>query len=245
MDKDVAWLLKEKYHSHECDEFYTDVKRLQNGEPLAYVIGWVDFLGTRIDLSHHPLIPRPETEWWVEQKILAIQQTTSDRLHILDLCSGSGCIGIALLKHLPNARVTFGEIDAQLCTAIEKNLERNHIDAARAKITKTNLYENIREKFNFIFVNPPYIDPSKTDTVESSVYRFEPHLALFAERGVSIIESLIETSQKFLLPKGSVYVEFGKGQTQLLEDCAIRAGWNCTIDNDQYGVPRVLTLTKK
>jgi release factor glutamine methyltransferase len=92
-------LLQDKYNGIQTPEFETDVKRLESGEPLAYVIGWQPFCGTKIFLDSHPLIPRPETEYLVNKIITELSD--KQNLKILDLCAGSGCIGVALLQALP------------------------------------------------------------------------------------------------------------------------------------------------
>ena len=105
MNKEEQWLLKEKYQGVESKEFHEDRKRLQAGEPLGYIIGWVPFLNTIIYLDSKPLIPRPETEFWVErvcERVLMKSQQLERPLAILDLCAGSGCIGVAVAKALEN-----------------------------------------------------------------------------------------------------------------------------------------------
>ena len=103
MTQEQHWLLKEKYHGEKTDGFFADCKRLALGEPLAYLIGWTPFLNTKIWLDSHPLIPRPETEFWVERAITSMRENAQDTLgflaepaKVLDLCAGSGCIGVAM-----------------------------------------------------------------------------------------------------------------------------------------------------
>ncbi|MEM9336764.1 MAG: hypothetical protein AAGA35_02840 [Patescibacteria group bacterium] len=111
MNRDETWLLEEKYNGEESDEFLADVKRLKNGEPLAYVIGWIPFLDCQIWLDSHPLIPRPETEFWTERaitSIIGLSALTPHPVHILDLCAGSGCVGTIVATSLPVARFDFG-----------------------------------------------------------------------------------------------------------------------------------------
>ncbi|OGZ06175.1 MAG: hypothetical protein A2942_03230 [Candidatus Lloydbacteria bacterium RIFCSPLOWO2_01_FULL_50_20] len=241
MNKETRWLLREKYHGVETPEFQEDVERLNGGLPLAYVIGWVDFLGCRIDLSAKPLIPRPETEFWVEQAIAEVASCQllvarkKNPIKILDLFSGSGCIGIALLKHLPNATVDFGEKDPKLCQQIKKNIALNNIDASQTCIVQTDTFSNITETYDYIFANPPYIDSARKETAENSVILHEPHGALFAdEGGLSFIIKLINESAPYLKPRGVMYIEFGENQKEAITLIANAAGWKSEFHKDQF-----------
>jgi len=242
VNKREQWLLQEKYAGLPSPQYEADLRRLDEGEPLAYVIGWVDFLGCTIDLSLKPLIPRPETEWWVEQVIN--EDKTSGPQKILDLFAGSGCIGIALLKHLPNTHVDFGEKDPTLITQIEKNILLNDIDPKRSRIIATDVFSNITDTYDIITANPPYIDP-EAETVDRSVLDWEPHDALFAEnRGLFFIEAFLHQAPKHLKTGGKVYVEFAKGQEKDIERLMEETDWQGEIHSDQYGVPRWLSATK-
>ncbi|HRZ30558.1 MAG TPA: hypothetical protein P5274_02745, partial [Candidatus Paceibacterota bacterium] len=128
LTKEITWLKRDKYGREEVQlrgvqklDFENDLERLRQGEPIDYVIGWKDFLGCRIDLSYRSLIPREETELWVgevirEIKDLEVKPPSGSKLQLggftskctcLDLFAGSGCIGLAILKHCPNVEVTF------------------------------------------------------------------------------------------------------------------------------------------
>ena len=244
MHKETRWLLEEKYHGTETPEFFADLKRLEAGEPLAYVIGWTDFLGCHIDLSAHPLIPRPETEFWVEQVIRSQQSVVNDqKTNILDLFSGSGCIGIALAKHLPNTTVDFGEKDPKFCEQIAKNITANNIAINQTRVIQTDVFSRITDSYDYIFANPPYIDPTKKATVEESVLRHEPHGALFAgSGGLTFITQLLAEARAHLHQGGILMIEFGANQKEDIARLARAHSWNIEFEKDQFGEWRIATL---
>src|SRR4051812_44190308 len=110
--EDIAALIRDKYQGNDRDErFDADCARLAEGEPLDYVIGWIPFLDLRIRLDSHPLIPRPETEWWTNELIAHLHERFGDSAFaFLDLRAGSGAIGLSVLSTFPNAEVSFAEL---------------------------------------------------------------------------------------------------------------------------------------
>ncbi len=236
MDKEFAWLLQDKYAGIKTPEFKKDAQKLKAGIPLAYVIGWVPFLKTKIWLDSRPLIPRPETEYWVEKAISEIKtRGSTSSLGILDLCAGSGCVGVAVLKAIPNAKVAFVEIDKSHHETIKKNILENGVGLSRAKIIGGNLFENVTEKYDFILTNPPYIDPRLAERVTESVTAHEPEQALWGgEGGMEIIEVIIKEAPKFLNPGGVLYIEHEPEQVEAIKSLAPKA----EIFEDQFGVAR-------
>lgn len=236
MDKESNWLLADKYNGVETPEFKKDLVRIKNGEPLAFVIGWVPFLSTKIWLDSKPLIPRPETEFWVEKTISEIKKRVEvEPLLTLDLCAGSGCIGVAILKHIPNAIVHFAEIVDDHHQTIRKNIFENKIDPTRTKQIGGNLFEHVIEKYDFILSNPPYINPELSNRVESNVKLHEPELALYGGAGgMEIIERIITEAPKYLNPGGVLYIEHEPEQTEKIKALAPQA----EIFEDQFGVKR-------
>lgn len=233
MDREIDWLLQEKYNGIKTPEFESDLTRLQKGEPLAYVIGWTPFLHTKIWLDSKPLIPRPETEFWVEKAISEIENI--DNAKVLDLCAGSGCIGVAILREIPDAVVHFAEIDQTHHKTIKKNILENEIDSNRTKILGGNLFENVTEKYDFILTNPPYIDPKLSERIQKSVKIHEPEIALFGGiNGMEIVEKIIEEAPKYLNPDGILYIEHEPEQALALQK--ILPGIQSF--EDQFGVIR-------
>ncbi len=244
MDKDTAWLLHDTYGGVETPEFQNDKERLAKGEPLAYVIGWVPFLHTKIWLDSRPLIPRPETEYWVEKSISDIKQLFEveprTQIRILDLCAGSGCIGIAILKAIQNAHVDFAEIDAKHHETIRKNIFENKIDPMRTKIFGGDVFENITEKYDCILTNPPYIDPLLSERIGKSVLEHEPKLALFGGRGgMEIITRIIHEAPSYLKPGGILYIEHEPEHVEHIKALIP----NAEIFKDQFGVERFSKIT--
>jgi release factor glutamine methyltransferase len=235
--KEAEWLLKEKYDGIESDAYREDLLRLEQGEPVDYVIGFSKFLGCKIDLSYKPLIPRTETEYWVEKAIAELPKDRPQKC--LDVFSGSGCIGIAVLKKMPNASMDFAEIDERLTSQIKKNLEVNGIDPARCGIYQSDIFKNIPagKKYDVIFANPPYI--ADAARVDASVLDYEPHKALFAEdNGMFFIEKTVERIHELLIPGGVLYLECDDFQYEPITQLCERKGIRCSFHKDQFGLYR-------
>lgn len=212
MEKEISWLLKEKYSNKKSDNFYKDVKRLKAGEPVDYVIGFTEFLGCKIDLSKKPLIPRLETEYWVGQILKYFKEGRA-----LDIFSGSGCIGVAILKNKKNIIVDFAEKDKELIKQIKINLKLNKV---KGKVIQSDIFKNVKGKYDYIFANPPYIpdyrkNPSARlrailrNRIQKSVLKFEPQKALFGGGdGLFYIRKFLKNAKKYLNEDGKIFMEF-------------------------------------
>lgn len=250
MTKDEKWLLEEKYDGVASKEFEADRLRLAAGEPVAYVIGWQPFLGLSIHLDSHPLIPRPETEWWTRELAdelrsgkYAVGSTQKEdaQLKILDLCAGSGAIGCALLNAVPNAHVSFGEIDETHEVTIRKNIVENHLDESRADVRIGDLFEPFAlEKFDIIATNPPYIP--ETRTLPESVIAYEPELALRAGAdGLSLIRRIAAEAKTHLVESGEMWLECDSEHAEETHRLLLEGGARYTaIRTDPYGRPRLI-----
>jgi len=252
-NQEENWLLEEKYNGKKTDSFFADVASLRNGTPLAYLIGSIPFLDCTIYLDSHPLIPRTETEYWTEKAITEIQKVENPK--VLDLCAGSGAIGVAAAKAAPEAHVDFAEIDSTHLSTIERNIKENLSSrqglalAQKCKIIESNLFTpSSRQglelgKYDFILTNPPYIDPA-VDRAETSVKMHEPHLALYGGvAGMECIARIITDAPAHLAPGGQLWVEHEPEQVSAIAACATANGFTCVIHNDQYNTPRYSVLT--
>ncbi|MBP8617726.1 MAG: HemK family protein methyltransferase [Candidatus Pacebacteria bacterium] len=237
----LGWLLAEKYNLNHRqfqallnnsdpksrtirDNIMYDLLKIKSGEPLDYIIGFTKFLDCKIDLSYRPLIPRSETEYWVEKAILEIKEsyfshlTSKKQIKILDIFSGSGCIGIALLKHLPWATVILAEKNKNFILQIKKNLRLNNISSKRYKVVPSDIFSRVQGKYDYIFANPPYVANSRIKRVQKSVLKWEPHEAILGgSTGLYYIDKLLKQAQNFLKPKGAIFLEFDTWQKKDLE----------------------------
>ncbi|HVW82925.1 MAG TPA: peptide chain release factor N(5)-glutamine methyltransferase [Candidatus Paceibacterota bacterium] len=262
LSREARWLLEEKYGGEESPAFAADCARLAAGEPVAHVIGWIPFLGLTIYLDSAPLIPRPETEWWVE----AASQRATVRLgraarsagarglaaetRILDLCAGSGAIGCAILKMMPEARVSFGEIEPRHEATIRKNIRENGLDESRAEIRIGDLFEPFAgERFDLILANPPYVPAGRA--LPASVTEYEPPEALYAGGdGLALIRRIARELPAHLAPErlpagrpGEAWVECDSVHAHAAAELFRAEGFSARILPDQYGAPRVIVVS--
>ncbi len=236
----IEKILAEKYAGVPSAAFEEDVRCVEGGEPWQYVLGYADFLDCRIDLSQRPMIPRPETAFWV-QKVID-ERKSEDTLEALDLYAGSGNIGVALLKHLPQAHVTFSELDEKLLPGIERSIVESGIDPSRATVIAGDSLENVHGVFDVICANPPYIDPADEADLDQEM-RHEPHIAFFGSAdGMAHHRELIERGREFLPPRGAIYCECDIDQVPELKRILAATDWHYEFWKDPFGHEDVMVL---
>ena len=196
------------------------VKRLQNGEPIQYIIGVIEFYGLDFKGTSSVLIPRPETEELVEWILLDTKQLNP---HILDIGTGSGCIAIALAKKMMYATVDAWDISSDALEVAQQNAIANNVSVkfSRVDVLADQSYE---KNFDIIVSNPPYIKESEKELMSKNVLEFEPHKALFVSNNDALIfyNRIADIAMKQLNKNGLLYFEinqaYGKEVVQLLQE---------------------------
>ena len=189
------------------------VERLLKEEPLAYVLGEWEFYGLPLYVTPDVLIPRDDTCAVTELAINRGLFLDKDP-RILDLCCGSGCIGLAIASRVKDARVTLADISKEALAVAKKNIARNRL-GGRVSTFQVDAREKapgFLGKFDMIVSNPPYVTREEMEQLPKSVAAFEPHLALFGgEDGLDFYRSIIRRFTPVLKPGGFLCFEFGMG----------------------------------
>ena len=206
---------RDLYASEEiCQKVETGVQRLLNQEPLAYVLGEWEFYGLDLYVDHNVLIPRDDT---CAVAALAIKQALflNQDPRVLDLCCGSGCIGLAIASRVKDARVTLADVSRDALAVAKKNIVRHKMSGRVSCVSADALKpaHPFLGKFDLIVSNPPYITGEEMQQLPRSVDAFEPHLALYGgEDGLDFYRSIAENFRPALKPGGYLCFEFGMGQ---------------------------------
>ena len=197
------------------------IRRIIQGEPLAYVLGEWEFYGMPLYVSKDVLIPRDDTCAVAELAINRCLFLDSDP-RVLDLCCGSGCIGIAIASRVKDARVTLADISKEALAVAKRNVARNKL-GGRMTCVQADARRPASQflgKFDLIVSNPPYITDEEMKALPHSVVDYEPHLALFGgDDGLDFYRDIVKNFTDSLKPGGYLCFEFGMGQGDAV--CAI------------------------
>lgn len=210
---------------YASEKIVTDVEagmqRLLTGEPIAYILGQWEFYGLPLHVNSHVLIPRDDT---VAVADLAIRQALflQQDPRILDLCCGSGCIGLAVASRVPDAKVTLADISKDALTVAKENVVLNKL-SGRVRCVNANALEPAPAflgKYDLIVSNPPYVTGQEMEELPRSVADFEPHLALYGgDDGLDFYRSIATNYASALKPGG--YLCFEIGEQQMVDVCRI------------------------
>lgn len=207
-----------------AEQFEALMKRRLAGEPVAYLVGEWDFYGLSLDISPDVLVPRDDTEILARQAIGRVQGYSGE-VRVLDLCAGSGCVGLAIAKNCPDAKVLLGDISEGALRICRQNTRRNGLTAQVSSCQVDALEKPSAALWDFdvIAANPPYIPTGDLDGLE--VAKFEPRLALDGGTdGLDFYRAITEKWVSTLRPGGWLLCEVGIGQVGKVEELFARCG---------------------
>lgn len=234
--KNDAWLLMEMvckidktfYYVHmdeeipadEMKEYESVLKKRAERVPLQYITGEQEFMGLTFYVNSNVLIPRQDTETLVEEAL----NLAKPGMRILDMCTGSGCIIISILKNRSDIKGVGCDISKQALIVAKENAKLNNVSVA---FEYSDLFENIEGKFDMIVSNPPYIRSAEIPSLMPEVAQFEPLKALDgSEDGLEFYRRIIKESKNYLNADGYIIFEIGNDQGEEVSDMLTYAGYN-------------------
>lgn len=241
-----------KLYSHDPEIQKDDLQKIDNlikrrlkREPLQYILGECDFFNIKIKVAPGVLIPRPETEILVEEFLRNYKKENKKNALVLDLCTGSGAIALAIAKNLSNISIFGIDISERAVRYAKINKELNHINSVFFIVG--DLFLPVKKnKFSFITANPPYIKTSDIEHLEPEIRKYEPLEALNGgSDGLIYYRRILKDANDYLLNDGLIFFEIGIGQSLDITKLSEKAGFEVIkIVNDLAGIPRVMILKK-
>ena len=224
------------------------IARLQNGEPVQYVLGKADFAGRTFHVEPGVLIPRPETAelcQWIEEEVSSLK--ADERKQILDICTGSGCIAITLGLNIPNSEVTGWDISEDALRIAQGNVEMMKAGNVRIEHQDALALPKAAEAADLIVSNPPYICEKEKADMEKNVLEHEPSIALFVpdEDPLKFYRAIAEYASSALKPEGALYFEinpiYEKETREMLEELGFK---DIETKEDAFGKKRMMKAKK-
>ena len=224
------------------------ITRLQNGEPVQYVLGEADFAGRTFHVEPGVLIPRPETAelcQWIEEEVSSLK--ADERKQILDICTGSGCIAITLGLNIPNSEVTGWDISEDALRIAQGNVEMLKAGNVRIEYQDALMLPKAAEAADIIVSNPPYICEKEKADMEKNVLEHEPSIALFVpdEDPLKFYRAIAEYASSALKSEGALYFEinpiYEKETREMLEELGFK---DIETKEDAFGKKRMMKAKK-
>lgn len=252
-----SWLLSEEILNVKKQNYYMNMGITVNEElaakykeavnkraehiPLQHIIGYQQFLDYKILVNENVLIPRPETELLVEKVTDFIG---NNEMKVLDMCTGSGCIAIAVDKMCDKASVVGADISKDALKVAVKNNALNH---ANVEFTKSDMFSNIEGKYDVIVSNPPYIPTKDVVELEQEVKEHDPLLALDgSDDGLKFYRIISKNAVEYLREKGMLFLEIGYDQGKTVPDLLKNNGFtNIKVFKDLSGLDRMVVAGKE
>lgn len=195
--------------------YYLALIEIIQGMPIQYITNKQEFMKLDFYVDENVLIPQPDTEILVEKAIEEAKKI--ENVEILDMCTGSGCIGISIAKNIENAKVTLVDIGENVIEIAKKNALRNKVESQLTFI-QSNMFEKVEKKFDIIVSNPPYIKTDVIPKLDKQVQN-EPHIALDGGKdGLKFYKIIIEEAKKYLKENGKLILEIGYDQKEEVEN---------------------------
>ena len=221
------------------------IRRRADREPSAYIVGMREFWGLDFRVNPDVLIPRPESEFIVEESLAILKGTALASPRLADIGTGSGCLAISLLDELPSAHVTATDVSAAALVVAHENA-RQHGVLDRIAFVETSSLDGIDGPFDLIAANPPYVKDGDKHGLTRDV-RHEPDVALFGgANGLQGVEAVLDAAVRTLVPGGWLVMEFGFGQDDDVRRLVgSRPSLRCErVREDLQGIPRTAVVQR-
>lgn len=219
-----------------------NMSRRLNGCPAAYICGTWEFYGLEFTVNEQVLIPRQDTETLCDRAIALGRSIPAPR--ILDLCCGSGCIGISVAKSLPGAKVVLSDLSPDALDVASKNADA-HLRPGQwqTELRDARLPRTEQDAFDLITCNPPYVTEEEYGALSPSVREYEPRMALVGgENGLEFYRAVPRAVEKALAPGGTLLFEVGCGQAEPVAEILSNQGWqSVAVFSDTAGIRRVVS----
>lgn len=208
----VTLLEKKEITPSQTEQLNSIINRLQQHEPIQYILGETEFFGLNFSVNRATLIPRPETEELVE---LIINDYLQTKPSVLDIGTGSGCIAVALARYLKGSTVSAWDFSAEALEIAKQNAQANDVVVEFSHVDVLGNYP-VNKKFDIIVSNPPYVLESEKETMEKNVLDYEPYSALFVPNDNPLLfyERIADLASELLNKEGRLYFEINQAQGQ-------------------------------
>lgn len=197
----------------EKTRYYLALIEIVQGIPVQYITNNQEFMKLNFYVDKNVLIPQPDTEILVEE-VIEIINKNNEEVKVLDICTGSGCIGTSIAKYTKKVAITMSDISNKALNIAKNNYTKNIEDTSKVEFIKSDMFKNIKGKYDIIVSNPPYIESKEISKLDKQVQN-EPHLALDGgEDGLEFYRKLAVEAHKFLNENGYLCMEIGYNQKE-------------------------------
>ena len=229
----------------QFQQFEKAMLRLKDHEPVQYITGQTEFYGLEFEVNKNVLIPRPETEELVEW-IIQDHQNKSEKLNILDIGTGSGCIPICLAKNINNAHVSSFDISKEALALARGNAQKNNVEVDFREFDILSA-EKLDEKYDIIVSNPPYVRELEKKEMHKNVLEHEPELALYVQDDDALIfyRKITELAKEALKENGVLYFEINQYLGEETKALVESFGFEAELKKDIFGNHRMLKAIRK